>query len=73
MKKRRVVHQWRDWLLEQIADDEYKLIQKNTQSVHTIVAHNTMEAENQCRQIIRDFKVEGDANPSSLRSKTEQI
>ncbi len=54
-----IIHQWRDWLLEKIADDEYELIQKNTQSVQTIVANDTMEAENQCRQIIRDYNVEG--------------
>ena len=56
--KSRVVHQWRDWLLEQIADGEYELIQKNTLSVQTILAINAMDAENQCQQIIRDFKVE---------------
>ena len=56
--KRRIVHQWRDWLLEQIADDEYELTQKNTLSVQTIVATNDMDAENQCQQIIRDFKAE---------------
>ena len=61
--KSRVVHQWRDWLLKQIADDEYELIQKNTLSVQTIVAINAMDAENQCQQIIRDFKVEGVTYP----------
>ena len=61
--KSRVVHQWRDWLLKQIADDEYELIQKNTLSVQTIVAINAMDAENQCQQIIRDFKVEGITYP----------
>ncbi len=61
--KSRVIYQWRDWLLEKIADDEYKLIQKNTQSVQKIVANDTMEAENQCRQIIRDLKMEGGVNP----------
>lgn len=60
--KSRIIHQWRDWLLEQITDNEYELIKRNTQSVHTIVANDTMEAENQCRQIIRDFKVESVAN-----------
>lgn len=56
--KSRIVHQWRDWLLEKIADDEYKLTQKNTLAVQTIVATDDMDAENQCQQIIRDFKVE---------------
>ncbi len=57
--KGRVVHQWRDWLLEHIADDEYELTKKNTLSIQTIVATNAMDAENQCQKIIRDFKVEG--------------
>ncbi len=54
--KSRVIHQWRDWLLGQNADDEYELTQKNTLSIQTIVA---IDAESQCQQIIRDFKVEG--------------
>jgi len=61
--KSRVVHQWRDWLLEQIADDEYKLTQKNTLSIQTIVAIDAMDAESQCQQIIRDFKVESVTYP----------
>jgi hypothetical protein len=61
--KSRVVHQWRDWLLEQIADDEYELTQKKTLSIQTIVAKNAMDAENQCQQIIRDLKVEGVSYP----------
>jgi hypothetical protein len=61
--KSRVVHQWRDWLLEQIAEDEYELTQKNTLSIQTILAKNAMDAENQCQQIIRDFKVEGVSYP----------
>jgi hypothetical protein len=61
--KSRVVHQWRDWILEQIADDEYELTQKNTLSIQTILAKNAMDAENQCQQIIRDFKVEGVSYP----------
>jgi TATA-box binding protein (TBP) (component of TFIID and TFIIIB) len=61
--KSRVVHQWRDWILEQIADDEYELTQKKTLSIQTIVATNAMDAENQCQQIIRDFKVESVTYP----------
>jgi TATA-box binding protein (TBP) (component of TFIID and TFIIIB) len=56
--KSRIVHQWRDWLLEKIADGEYELTQKNTLAVQTIVASDDMDAENQCQQIIRDSKVE---------------
>jgi len=61
--KSRIVHQWRDWLLEQIADDEYELTQKNTLAVQTIVAEDDMDAENQCQQIIREFKVEDVTSP----------
>ena len=50
--KRIVVHQWRDWILEHIGDEKYELIQKNDLTVHTIMAKNAMEAENQSRQII---------------------
>lgn len=61
--KSRIVHQWRDWLLEQIADNEYELTQKNTLEVQTIVATDDMDAENQCQQIIRDSKVEDATYP----------
>lgn len=54
--KRKIIHQWRDWLLEHISEDTYELTQKYTQSVHTIVAKDAMDAENQCQQIIRDSK-----------------
>jgi hypothetical protein len=54
--KRINIHQWRNWLLEFIGDDKYELIQKDTLSVHTIVAKNDMDAENQCQKIIKDMK-----------------
>lgn len=50
---RRVIHEWRDWLLEYISEDKYELIQKRTLSVHPIVANDTMDAENQCQQIVK--------------------
>ena len=37
---RRITHQWRDWILENIGDDKYELIQKNSLSVVTITAEN---------------------------------
>ncbi len=61
--KSRVVHQWRDWLLEQIADNEYELTKNNSPSTQTIVATDAMDAENQCQQIIRDFNVDGVTYP----------
>lgn len=44
---RRITHQWRDWLLEYIGDDQYELIQKDNLSVVSITAKNAMDAENQ--------------------------
>lgn len=56
--KRIVVHQWRDWILEHIGNDKYELIQKDDLSVHTIIAKNAMEAENECRIIINKAREE---------------
>jgi hypothetical protein len=56
--KRIVVHQWRDWILEHIGNDKYELIQKDDLSVHTIIAKNSMEAENECRTIINKAREE---------------
>lgn len=55
---KRIIHQWRDWLLEYIGDDNYKLIRKDTQEVLTIVAKDAMEAENKSQQLIRETKKE---------------
>jgi len=56
--KRRNIHQWRNWLLEYIGNDKYELIKKDTLSVRTIMAKDAMDAENQCRQIIKNAKEE---------------
>ncbi len=53
---RRTTHQWRDWLLEYIGDDKYELIQKSNLSVVTITAKNSMDAENQSQQLIKNVK-----------------
>lgn len=53
---RRIIHQWRDWILENIGDDNYELIQKNNLSVVTITAKNAMDAENKSQQIIKNAK-----------------
>ncbi|MCF8056581.1 MAG: hypothetical protein K9K37_08070 [Desulfocapsa sp.] len=55
---RRIVHQWRDWLLEYIGGDNYELIQKDTQEVFTIMAKDAMDAENKSQQIIKNTKEE---------------
>ncbi len=57
--RRGTIHEWRNWLLEYIGDDKYELSQKDNLSVHTIVAKNAMDAENQCHQIIKNVKEEG--------------
>ncbi len=56
--KRIVVHQWRDWILEHVGDEKYELMQKKDQTVHTIMAKNAMDAENQSRLIINKSKKE---------------
>jgi hypothetical protein len=54
--KRRIIHQWRDWRLEYISDDNYELIQKDNLSVLPIVAKNAMDAENKSQLIIKNSK-----------------
>ena len=54
--KRRIIHQWRDWILEHVDEDTYELKHKIDLSVHEITAKDGMDAENQCQQIIRDSK-----------------
>jgi hypothetical protein len=54
---RRIIHQWRDWLLESIGDDKYELTRKdNSDLPHTIIAKNSMDAETECQRIIRKRK-----------------
>jgi len=57
--KRRTIHEWRNILLEYIGDEKYELYPKDNLSVHTIVAKNAMDAENQCQRIIKNAKEEG--------------
>jgi len=54
--KEKVIHQWRDWVLEYIGEGKYELIQKENSSVRTITAKNDMDAENQCQLIIKKVK-----------------
>jgi len=57
--KRKIVHEWRNWILEYVGDDKYELSQKdNLLILHTIVAKNAIDAENQCHQIINHAKEE---------------
>ena len=56
--RRRIIHQWRDWLLEYIGGDNYELIRKDTQEVLAIVAKDAMDAENKSQKIIKDTKQE---------------
>ena len=57
--KNRTIHEWSNWLLEKADDDTYELSNKGSLSVHTIVTKNTMDAENQCQQIIKKVKEAG--------------
>jgi hypothetical protein len=61
--KRRIIHEWRNWLLEYIGDDKYELSQKDTIEVHEIIARNAMDAENQCQLIIKKAKNENVDTP----------
>jgi hypothetical protein len=56
------IHEWRDWLLEQVEEDKYELIEKNKPSATAtaIVAKNSMDAENQCQQIVRQGRNNSD-------------
>jgi hypothetical protein len=57
---RRTIHQWRDWLLEYIGEDTYELIRQDNRTVfRTITAKNSMDAENDCQQIIQTTKEGG--------------
>ncbi len=63
MKRRTTIHQWRDWILDHVGDDEYELIQKdNHKVIQTIVAKSAMDAENECRKIIKGVQ-EGAKSP----------
>lgn len=55
--KIKVIHQWRDWLLENVGVGQYSFIKRDNQTlVRTIIAKNDMDAENQCQLIIKAAK-----------------
>ena len=56
--KIKVIHQWRDWLLEGVGGGQYSLIKRDDKTVvvRTIVAKSDMDAENQCQSIIKATK-----------------
>ncbi len=54
--RRRIVHQWRDWILEYVADNSYELTQKTTQEIFSIMAKDSMDAENKSQEIIKNNK-----------------
>lgn len=56
--KEKIIHQWRDWVLEYVSEGKYELIQKENQSVRTIMARTDMDAENQCQLIIKNARGE---------------
>jgi hypothetical protein len=52
--KIKVIHQWRDWLLECVGVGQYAFIKRDDKTVvRTIVAKNDMDAETQCQSIIK--------------------
>ena len=54
--QRRIIHQWRDWILEYIGGDNYELIPKDTREVLAIIAKDAMDAENKSQEIIKNTK-----------------
>lgn len=66
---RRIVHEWRNWLLEYVGDDNYQLSQKDTLSVHTITAKSSMDAENQCQKIITSVNQEAGVLQTNQKSE----
>jgi hypothetical protein len=55
--KIKVIHQWRDWLLESAGGGQYSFINKDNKAVvRTIVAKSDIDAENQCHGIIKSSK-----------------
>ena len=55
--KIKVIHQWRDWLLESVGGNQYLFIKRDNKTVvRTLVAKNDMDAENQCQSIINNSK-----------------
>ena len=55
--KIKVIHQWRDWLLEYAGVGKYSFIKRDNKTVvRTIVAKNDIDAENQCQIIIKAEK-----------------
>lgn len=55
--KIKLIHQWRDWLLESVDIGLYSFVNKNNKTdVVTIVAKNDIDAENKCQSIIKAAK-----------------
>ena len=54
MNSRVIIHQWRDWILEHIADNDYQLIRRIDKSVHPFTAKDSIDAENISRQLIKE-------------------
>ena len=66
---RRIIHEWRNWILEYVGDENYQLSQKDNLSVHTITAKSSMDAENQCQQIITNAKQEAGVLQTNQKSE----
>lgn len=63
MHNRIVIHQWRDWLLEHVGDNNYELTQKINKSVLPLIAKNGMDAENKSRQLIMGAETKDTSTP----------
>ena len=54
--KKIMIHQWKDWILEYVNDNTYEFKNRGNHSVRTVQAKDAMDAENQCREILRKEK-----------------
>ena len=53
----KVIHQWRDWLLEGVGGGQYSFIKRDDKTVvRTIVAKSDIDAEDQCHSIVNPTK-----------------
>lgn len=64
--KDKVIHEWRDWVLEFIEVGKYELILKSDRTVtRSVLAKNDMDAENLCQALIRATHTDTQVQPEN--------
>ena len=66
---RRIIHEWRNWILEYVGDENYQLTQKDNFSVHTLKAKSSIDAENHCQKIITNANQEAGVLQKNQKSE----